>query len=180
MYMYTYIALTLLMCYNVFLQALDGKVERDENGKEIRYPVLLTAQEKLIARKVCLAFNVHTHVLHVIRYGIHIINISPPPFTHTHTHTHTHTLQQTVCGFDLLRANGKSFVCDVNGFSFVKNSQKYYNDCAQILLETIIGRIAPHYFPLMPPSVEYLAEEVPDLPVPIPVTNNTYVNIQRT
>ena len=41
-----------------FLQALDGKVERDENGKEIRHPVLLTAQEKLIARKVCMAFKV--------------------------------------------------------------------------------------------------------------------------
>ena len=38
--------------------ALDGKVERDQNGKEIRYPVILTAKEKLIARKVCLAFKV--------------------------------------------------------------------------------------------------------------------------
>ncbi len=38
--------------------ALDGKVERDKDGKEIRYPVLLSAKEKLIARKICLAFKV--------------------------------------------------------------------------------------------------------------------------
>ena len=38
--------------------ALDGKVERDEDGKEIRYPIILSAKEKLIARKVCLAFKV--------------------------------------------------------------------------------------------------------------------------
>lgn len=38
--------------------ALDGKVERDSEGKEVRYPVMLTAMEKLVARKVCLAFKV--------------------------------------------------------------------------------------------------------------------------
>ncbi|ODM97795.1 Inositol hexakisphosphate and diphosphoinositol-pentakisphosphate kinase [Orchesella cincta] len=87
--------------------ALDGKVERDPEGKEVRYPVILSGAEKLIARKVCLAFK------------------------------------QTVCGFDLLRANGKSYVCDVNGFSFVKNSSKYYDDCARILGNMILRELAP-------------------------------------
>ena len=96
--------------------ALDGKVERDRDGKEIRYPVILSNAEKLIARKVCLAFN------------------------------------QTVCGFDLLRANGKSYVCDVNGFSFVKNSAKYYDDCARILGNMILRRLAPTlHIPWAPP-----------------------------
>ena len=38
---------------------LDGKVERDEFGKEVRYPVILRADEKLIAMKICLAFKVY-------------------------------------------------------------------------------------------------------------------------
>ncbi|CAF1382892.1 unnamed protein product, partial [Didymodactylos carnosus] len=37
--------------------ALDGKVERDEFGKEVRYPVILRADEKLISMKICLAFK---------------------------------------------------------------------------------------------------------------------------
>lgn len=41
------------------------------------------------------------------------------------------------------RANGKSFVCDVNGFSFVKNSNKYYDDTSQILGNMILRNLAP-------------------------------------
>ncbi|XP_052863923.1 inositol hexakisphosphate and diphosphoinositol-pentakisphosphate kinase isoform X5 [Anopheles cruzii] len=106
--------------------ALDGKVERDSDGKEIRYPVILGNAEKLISRKVCLAFK------------------------------------QTVCGFDLLRANGKSFVCDVNGFSFVKNSNKYYDDCAKILGNMILRELAPQLH--IPWSVPFQLDDPPIVP----------------
>ncbi|KAJ8951233.1 hypothetical protein NQ318_010261 [Aromia moschata] len=106
--------------------ALDGKVERDRDGKEIRYPVILSNAEKLISRKVCLAFK------------------------------------QAVCGFDLLRANGKSFVCDVNGFSFVKNSNKYYDDCAKILGNMILRELAPTLH--IPWSVPFQLDDPPIVP----------------
>ncbi|DAZ95082.1 TPA: hypothetical protein N0F65_002976 [Lagenidium giganteum] len=83
---------------------LDGRVLRDADGKEVRYPVILSTKEKEVAYKVCRAFG------------------------------------QTICGFDILRVQDASYVCDVNGWSFVKNSEKYYDDCA-VLLSKYLERL---------------------------------------
>jgi hypothetical protein len=37
--------------------AVDGVVNRDADGKEMRYPIILTPDEKRIARTVVLAFR---------------------------------------------------------------------------------------------------------------------------
>jgi hypothetical protein len=70
---------------------VDGKVQRNADGKELRFPVILTRSEKEIARRIVVQFK------------------------------------QFVCGFDLLRVQEGhsvvSYCCDVNGFSFVKNSR---------------------------------------------------------
>ena len=46
--------------------------------------------------------------------------------------------KQNICGFDILRCQGNSYVCDVNGFSFVKGNQKYYSDCTNFLRKYIL------------------------------------------
>ena len=36
---------------------MDGKVERNSDGKEVRFPVILTLREKEIARRIVLVFK---------------------------------------------------------------------------------------------------------------------------
>ncbi|KAI7731148.1 hypothetical protein M8C21_006556, partial [Ambrosia artemisiifolia] len=90
---------------------------------KVRYPVLLTPNEKQMAREVCIAFR------------------------------------QGVCGFDLLRCEGRSYVCDVNGWSFVKNSYKYYDDAACVLRKMFLDAKAPHLSTTIPPILPWKVNE---------------------
>ena len=50
-------------------------------------------------------------------------------------------LKQRVCDFDVLRRQkGDSCVCDVNGWSFVKSNEDYYNSCGEILSRMFVEK----------------------------------------
>eukprot|EP00931_Biecheleriopsis_adriatica_P041234 TRINITY_DN23594_c0_g1_i1.p1 TRINITY_DN23594_c0_g1~~TRINITY_DN23594_c0_g1_i1.p1 ORF type:complete len:1072 (+),score=245.31 TRINITY_DN23594_c0_g1_i1:101-3217(+) len=91
---------------------VDGLVNRDKNGKEVRTPVVLTTTEKEFAKVICKAF------------------------------------EQLVCGFDMLRTPDKTYVIDVNGWSFVKGVQKYYEDAAAVLGKHMLEIMGPLNYPI--------------------------------
>lgn len=88
---------------------IDGKVERDDSGLEIRAKVKLTYEEKLICQGVYKSFG------------------------------------QFMNGFDLLRTiDGKTFVIDVNGWSFVKRPCEFAPKCASKLIAHIFNYHSIH------------------------------------
>ena len=55
---------------------LDGKVNRDQDGKEIRYPVILSSEEKDIASRVTQAFGQAVCGFDILRVQVCILNYS--------------------------------------------------------------------------------------------------------
>ncbi|KAH9739920.1 Inositol hexakisphosphate and diphosphoinositol-pentakisphosphate kinase VIP2 [Citrus sinensis] len=120
---------------------VDGVVMRNPDGKEVRYPVLLTPNEKQMAREVCIAFR--QAICKIASFYTCVLFI----------------IEDWVCGFDLLRCEGRSYVCDVNGWSFVKNSYKYYDDAACVLRKMFLEAKAPHLSSAIPPILPWKVNE---------------------
>lgn len=85
---------------------------------------------------------------------------------------------QTICGFDMVRVDGRSYVIDVNGWSFVKGSSYYYDTCASILTHTFMKAAAA--LPLKYPSIhERSLSNRPSSPISRSWRLKTYISCIR-
>ncbi len=76
---------------------------------------------------------------------------------------------QTICGFDLLRVDGRSYVIDVNGWSFAKGSAVYEEMCAGLLRDMFL-RVTQH---------AYISPSLTDSPAPGQWKLKTLVEVLR-
>uniref|UniRef100_A0ACD5WAJ7 Uncharacterized protein n=1 Tax=Avena sativa TaxID=4498 RepID=A0ACD5WAJ7_AVESA len=130
---------------------VDGVVMRNPDGKEVL----------LIVKVGNRSSEFHPDVRRVRREGSYIYEeFMPTGGTDVKVYTvgsgYAHA---EVCGFDLLRCDGRSYVCDVNGWSFVKNSYKYYDDAACILRKIFLDAKAPHLSSTIPPTLPWKSKE---------------------
>ena len=66
---------------------------------------------------------------------------------------------QRICGFDMLRVRSQSFVIDVNGWSFVKDNNDYYDKCSKILKDMFIAEKRKKEGTITPAEVEQPTEK---------------------
>jgi len=62
--------------------------------------------------------------------------------------------KQNICGFDIIRWRGKSYVCDVNGWSFVKGNARYYDKAARIMRKMCLASEPGRAALAVDPSIE--------------------------
>ncbi|TCD70808.1 hypothetical protein EIP91_001498 [Steccherinum ochraceum] len=125
---------------------VDGVVRRNTEGKEIRFVVIIVHVQLLPESHLELVPRFITHLSDEEREWAYRISDA---------------FGQTVCGFDMLRCeNGKkSQVIDVNGWSFVKGNESYYDRTAEILASMCIQARAQPERPL--PAAEVSSSEAP-------------------
>lgn len=97
-----------------------------------------------------------------IRYPVNLT-----PFEKELARKVVNIFKQNICGFDILRSSkGKSYVCDVNGWSFVKGNKKYYEDCAILIRKMILLVVDPLRYAKKPLSLKIRVPTYEELILP--------------